>query len=947
MSARLDAALAFARQGIHVLPIHEIYPRPDGGRHCSCNHTDCKAKGKHPRTKNGVDEQTTDQEVIKAWWKRWPNANVAIATGKKSDVDVLDVDGEIGRASLADLEKKHGPLPLTPVASTGKGLHYFFKHDDRVWNRVALADNVDVRTTGGYVVAPPSVHVSGRTYAWQVPLEDVDVAPWPEWLVLTLLKLRESERPAPVQVPASISVEGQTLYGAKVIASCLAAMEQARAPEGERSGNRNFTLNKQAYILGQLEGAGEPLGNACEQLRAIARNKGMVDHEITKSFSSGFEDGRKNPKRIKMRENPEQFEPPITTPPKEQAPPPAAPPPPPPPIPTPTPQPRPQPKLEIEVVAHELERMTDDAERALIRSKLPIYSRFGELARVREGSGGRLMVDAIPDAQLLKLMSMSAVWFKWIPAKKGDEFVKDPCKPPADVVQILSTEGEWKFMELHQVYDAPTIRPDGTILQKPGYDLMTRAIYAPRAVYPVVADKPTRDDALAALNYLADPLVDFPFKRQSDASAWVAMLLTVLGRPSVEGATPLFVIRATDRGVGKSLLADMVNVIATGNPAARMTYGSDQDEENKRMIALGRESAPFALIDNVSMPLGGDVLAAATTGRVYKGRDLGHSRMIEVPVPVLCATGVNVMVKDDLGRRVIPIDLDPGVENPEERKNFKYKNVLRTVAERRSELVVAALTILRAFHLAGLPQDANAKTFGSFEDWSERIRHCLIWLGLQDPCLGREEIREQSDQDRDAVLSFLNAWHDKFGAYGSTAREALEIARQRDTELLEAMVALDTRLTPEKLNSTKLSNAIQKVAGRIVGGLRIEKADRSRHGFRWRVLQITTPATPSLHLSLHAVSPFAPKSIVKVGEASVAISNSQESQRSTGTEGPGSREGESLHQLHTNDVSASEPNELRGVGTGVAPVQRGGGPATPYTPEPMTFDPDDDFDRSE
>ena len=93
--------------------------------------------GKHPRTRNGVKDATTDRTIIKAWWKRWPDANIGIATGRASGIFVLDVDGEVGKASLKELKAQHGRLPKTVTVKTGKGRHRYFRCDGaRVGNSV-------------------------------------------------------------------------------------------------------------------------------------------------------------------------------------------------------------------------------------------------------------------------------------------------------------------------------------------------------------------------------------------------------------------------------------------------------------------------------------------------------------------------------------------------------------------------------------------------------------------------------------------------------------------------------------------------------------------------------------------------------------------------------------------------------------------------------------------
>ncbi|HVU66678.1 MAG TPA: bifunctional DNA primase/polymerase, partial [Ktedonobacteraceae bacterium] len=153
----LDYALAYARRGWRVFPLHEIY-----NGDCSCGRDACASAGKHPRTKNGVKEATTDEAQIRAWWSYWPTANIGIATGiaqgATSGLFVIDVDTHKG-ATLADLEGCDLSVLLTSLtARTGNGgYHFYLSTDERLSNTCDhLARFVDTRGEGGYVVAPPS-----------------------------------------------------------------------------------------------------------------------------------------------------------------------------------------------------------------------------------------------------------------------------------------------------------------------------------------------------------------------------------------------------------------------------------------------------------------------------------------------------------------------------------------------------------------------------------------------------------------------------------------------------------------------------------------------------------------------------------------------------------------------------------------------------------------------
>jgi putative DNA primase/helicase len=182
----LEAALGYARREWLVIPIYEITAQ---GR-CACGRRDCSSPGKHPCLRHGVKEATTDPTKLTAWWERWPDANVGIATGGATGPVVLDIDPRNGGdESLRALEDRHGALPPTPAVTTGDGGHLYFSAVDlhvRLRNMSGLdgLPGLDFKADGGYVVAPPSRHQSGRSYRWsrRAHPDVIDLAPLPAWL---------------------------------------------------------------------------------------------------------------------------------------------------------------------------------------------------------------------------------------------------------------------------------------------------------------------------------------------------------------------------------------------------------------------------------------------------------------------------------------------------------------------------------------------------------------------------------------------------------------------------------------------------------------------------------------------------------------------------------------------------------------------------------------------
>lgn len=164
----MRAALAYARLGLAVIPLHT--PRGDGG--CSCGRANCGNRGKHPRNAKGSREATRDPEQIAAWWRQWPDANIGIATGRAAGLVVIDIDPRHqGDEYFPELPERYGALPETWEVQTGGGGRHLYLRSPagvRIRNRANWVQGVDVRGEGGYVVAPPSLHPSGRRYEWEL-----------------------------------------------------------------------------------------------------------------------------------------------------------------------------------------------------------------------------------------------------------------------------------------------------------------------------------------------------------------------------------------------------------------------------------------------------------------------------------------------------------------------------------------------------------------------------------------------------------------------------------------------------------------------------------------------------------------------------------------------------------------------------------------------------------
>ncbi|MGH9155202.1 MAG: bifunctional DNA primase/polymerase [Acidimicrobiales bacterium] len=294
-SAMADAVFAYADRGWPVFPCHEA--RPAG---CSCGYEACASVGKHPRTRRGLHEASTDRTTVERWWRAWPRANVAIRTGSlepgAEGLVVVDIDPRHGGdASLDELVAVHGGLPETAVVRTGgQGRHLYFAHPGCAVRNSAgtrLGAGLDVRGDGGYVIAPPSVHANGRAYEWR---SLASPAPLPEWL---LDRLTTPSR------PPSIAADHVLRCDAGVSAWAAAAMDGELARVAMTAeGGRNHALNRAAFALGQLVGGGHLVrDHVVAALEQAGQGVGLEVREVSGTIRSGMAAGEAAPRHPPRR----------------------------------------------------------------------------------------------------------------------------------------------------------------------------------------------------------------------------------------------------------------------------------------------------------------------------------------------------------------------------------------------------------------------------------------------------------------------------------------------------------------------------------------------------------------------------------------------------------------------------------------------------------------------
>jgi hypothetical protein len=512
----------------------------------------------------------------------------------------------------------------------------------------------------------------------------------------------------------------------------------------------------------------------------------------------------------------------------------------------------------IEVVAGELARVVDEAERALVTSRIPVLVRAGSLVRpVAEdmpAAKGRTTTVAklrpVTVAAMIDMLTRCTEFVKF-DGRSGKVKSVDPPEKVATI--MLAREDTWRFPRAAGVITTPCLRPDGTVLTEPGYDRATRLYHAldPSLRLPPIAGRPARKDAEKALALLSGLLTGFPFVGPVDRAVAFSCLLTPIVRGSLSTA-PMHIARAHTAGTGKSHLVDIAATIATGRRCPVITAGKTEEETEKRLGALLRDGVPIVSIDNVNGELGGDALCQMTERPLVRMRILGLSEVPEFEVKAtIFGTGNNLTLIGDMTRRAIICNLDAAVERPELRK-FDFDPIARVLAD-RGAYVAAAITIARAYHVAGSPN--VCPPIGSYGEWTDAVRAPLVWLGEADPVKSMNAARDE-DPELIATRELFAHWQELLSLHeGYTCQRIISVACDQTNSMGYAPNAfrnaefrdllLRVAGSGGAISTRALGKWLGRLQGRVVNGLKLTvKADVS-HGNRYSLVPIDGPVTPT------------------------------------------------------------------------------------------------------
>ena len=453
----------------------------------------------------------------------------------------------------------------------------------------------------------------------------------------------------------------------------------------------------------------------------------------------------------------------------------------------------------------------DKAEEAVMARDRNIYRYGGRLVTIGweeiRVSGHEkdksLRLTPITAPLMLEKFDLAAKFEKW--SASAQDYIPVNC--PAEIAdRYLARAGHWKAPVLLGIVTSPTLRPDGSVLETPGFDAQSGLYYDPIGYeFPPVPQHPSKEDAEAALGKLRHLIKDFPFTSAAGRSVALSAMLTTVVRRAVQTA-PLHGFDAPTAGSGKSQLCDVPAIIATGHRSAVVgmsadRFGSNTEfEKNLKAMLLGGDQ--IIMIDNVTdTTVGGELLNQMLTQYAVSIRLFQTLNTVKVPnTAMVFVNGNNLIIDGDFTRRCLIARIDPGVERPE-LLSFDF-SPMEKAKDDRVHLLVAALTVLRAWVIADKEDLEMPSALQSFEDWSFLIRNALLWLGEADPLEVMDVVRF-SDPKLSGLRTMMAAW-----------RRVLGTERYyKMNEIITASASSDPDSRGEVLTNSDLAEAINLVTG--------------------------------------------------------------------------------------------------------------------------------------
>jgi hypothetical protein len=515
-------------------------------------------------------------------------------------------------------------------------------------------------------------------------------------------------------------------------------------------------------------------------------------------------------------------------------------------------------KTAIMVDSIDLDEVVQQVEKTLFNDKIgtPVMSHGDRLVCVRmmkpttvrevrrERNAGHdevpltMMVDQF---QFYALMARLSQCFNFIKVTES-AWIEVP--PPNGVIRAMLEHSHKRAPALVGIIEHPVMGQNGELLIAEGLSADGLFVQISKDLIPTLAGTITSKMAHKSLRWIIDKaLADFPFATDIDVAGAIAALLTAIQRrmfDSNEGC-PGFLTTAPIQSSGKTAFFQLLFEIVWGKTAAATNWSSSDEELGKHILAILLEGHGGVLFDNLEEGgrIESNALARAMTSPKFTGRVLTENRQATVPTNCLwCFTGNNISASGDFNTRILPISIDPGVENPDQR-SYSRSDLAEWCESHRAEFYKHAMTILIGYqrHLiaGGAPCSVRPTRYGN---WDKQVRHAMIWAGSADPALLFEQNKAE-DPKREGRRNFLASWYEVYGRTPKYLRDVINETRNfsahagtnKGDHLQNMDEAIRDLLPNGKVTSRSLGTVIRKFAGQWIDGYRVvaEGGDLKSH----------------------------------------------------------------------------------------------------------------------
>ncbi|MFI0143845.1 hypothetical protein [Streptomyces globisporus] len=368
------------------------------------------------------------------------------------------------------------------------------------------------------------------------------------------------------------------------------------------------------------------------------------------------------------------------------------------------------------------------------------------------------------------------------------------------------------------VVHAPVFRPDGSLIEEPGWDEATGLLYEPEPGLdiPKVPKLPTDQQVRQAVRLVLKPISEFPFVSTHDRANWIGALLTPLLRTLLPPPYKFILIEAHQPGSGKTYLAEMIRAVYGG--VFRSEFPDEESELRKQITSiLATTTGPVVVFDNISGSLRSSVFSGLLTSASWDDRTLGVMKMASCDNDRLwIGTGNNVSIGGDISRRTIRISIDPKRPNPHLRTEFRIQDPVAWVRANRAALLHALLTIVRGWISAGM-KDGPRQSSDSFAAWTNGINGILQFANMRAE-FDHDSTRIQiSNEDEDWARFYAAV----FATFGTRSWTVAELVERVDPEMHPDELAEKAAKFGAHSISKSLGRRLTKRVGRWAGELTV------------------------------------------------------------------------------------------------------------------------------